>query len=205
MIEKILISSIIGIVLNSLKEKSYNIEAIYELKQLQTITLLITTRCNITKIEIDGEIVDNIFVVYSEHYYQFKNAGIHTIYWTIDISTCESFRSAFIGTDIISIKFLDDFKDNKFTSIENLFYGCNKLTSIDISNLSTKYVTDMKYAFFECSELTSIDLSNFDTKYVKSMDSMFYGCKSLKSIDLSNFDTSNVTSMEEIFSPPKNQ
>ena len=76
--------------------------------------------------------MDNIFVVYSEHYYKFKSEGIHTIHWTIDISTCESFKSAFVGTDIISIKFLDDFKDNKFTSIESLFYACNKLTSIDI-------------------------------------------------------------------------
>ena len=59
MIEKILFYSIIGLDLNSLTEKSYNIEAIYELKQLQSITILITTRCKITKVEIDGEIVDN--------------------------------------------------------------------------------------------------------------------------------------------------
>ena len=72
MIEKILFYSIIGLALNSLIEKSYNIEAIYELKPLQSITLLITTRCNITKVEIDGEIVDNFFVVYSEHYINSK-------------------------------------------------------------------------------------------------------------------------------------
>ena len=42
----------------------------------------------------------------------------------------------------------------------------------------------MKYMFYECNSLTNIDLSNFNTQNVIDMNSMFYGCKSLTNIDL---------------------
>ena len=41
--------------------------------------------------------------------------------------------------------------------------------------------------FYECNSLKNIDLSNFNTQNVINMSRMFYGCKSLTNIDLSNF------------------
>ena len=42
-----------------------------------------------------------------------------------------------------------------------MFYECNSLTNIDLSNFNTQNVTNMSYMFYECSSLTNIDLSNF--------------------------------------------
>ena len=46
--------------------------------------------------------------------------------------------------------------------------------------------------FFACDSITSLDLSNFDTQNVTNMKYMFSGCISLSSLDLSNFNTQNV-------------
>ncbi len=77
---------------------------------------------------------------------------------------------------IFKIKYV--FTDN-ITKTTCMFYGCNSLTNIDLSNFNTQNVTDMSYIFSECSCLTNIDLSNFNTQNVTDMSGMFSGCISL--------------------------
>ena len=55
------------------------------------------------------------------------------------------------------------------------------------------------FMFFDCNSLISIDLSNFNTQNITNMKSMFYNCNSLTSLNLSNFNTQNVTNMESMF------
>ena len=81
-----------------------------------------------------------------------------------------------------------------------MFCTRDKLTNLDLSNLSTQNVTNMSYIFSGCSVLTSLGLSNFDTQNVTDMSSMFYGCSGLTSLDLSPLDTQKVTNMSYIFS-----
>ena len=45
--------------------------------------------------------------------------------------------------------------------MSGMFYGCNNLTNIDLSNFDTKNVTDMNAIFYGCNNLTNIDLSKF--------------------------------------------
>ena len=85
------------------------------------------------------------------------------------------------------------------TSMHSMFYGCNKLTSLDVSNFDTKNVTNMVFMFSNCNNLTSLDISNFDTSKVTNMGYMFNGCNKLTTLDLSNFDTGEVTNMEYMF------
>ena len=70
-----------------------------------------------------------------------------------------------------------------------MFYGCESLTSINLSNFITKNVESMDWMFMDCYSLTSIDLSNFITTKVDNMDLMFSQCISLKYIDISQFTT----------------
>ena len=84
-----------------------------------------------------------------------------------------------------------------------MFKGCSKLTSLDLSGFNTSKVTDMSY-MFNCNEsytssLESLNISGFDTSNVTNMDSMFRGCNKLTSLDVSNFDTSKVTDMNSMF------
>ena len=48
-------------------------------------------------------------------------------------------------------------------------------------------VTDMTSMFYGCNAITSLDLSSFNTSNVMNMNSMFDGCSSLTSLDISSF------------------
>ena len=56
-----------------------------------------------------------------------------------------------------------------------MFQGCIKLESIDLSKISTSSVQNMASMFEECSGLKSLDLSNFITTNVINMNAMFKG------------------------------
>jgi len=80
-----------------------------------------------------------------------------------------------------------------------IFYECDSLTNLNLSNFNTTNVTDMSYMFRMCKSLRNLDLSNFNTTYVHNMSYMFGFCKSLTSLDLSNFNTTNVINMSNMF------
>ena len=86
------------------------------------------------------------------------------------------------------------------TTMEQMFYNCNRLESLDLSAFDTSNVTTMYLMFYGCSSLKNLDLSSFVTSKLTSMYVMFGSCTSLESIDLSMFDTSKVTRMEAMFS-----
>ena len=70
-----------------------------------------------------------------------------------------------------------------------MFYYCNKLSSLDLSNFNTEKVTNMSGMFFGCSALTTIYASdNFKTDKVTVSSNMFGGCTNLKGYDSSKID-----------------
>ncbi|MCD7950134.1 MAG: DUF285 domain-containing protein [Erysipelotrichaceae bacterium] len=98
-----------------------------------------------------------------------------------------------------SINFNDCFYTSNATDMSVMFYHCESLTSLDLSNFDTSNVTNMNKMFYQCTSLSSLDLSNFDTSNVTSMNSMFISCSSLSNLDISSFDTSNVIDMSYMF------
>ena len=105
----------------------------------------------------------------------------------------------FWGCQKLSSLDLSKFNTEKVTDMSGMFYGCQKLSSLDLSKFNTEKVTNMSSMFEDCLELSSLDLSNFNTKEVKHMNSMFRGCSALTSLDLSNFNTEKVESMGNMF------
>ena len=85
------------------------------------------------------------------------------------------------------------------TDLQEAFFSCLGLTSIDASKLNTTNVTNMASVFMSCRGLTSLDLSSFDTSKVTNMFQMFVSCRGLTSLDLSSFDTSKVILMSAMF------
>ena len=86
------------------------------------------------------------------------------------------------------------------TDMSFLFYGCEKLTSLDLSHFNTANVTNMSCMFDGCTGLTSLDVTNFNTANVTDMSYMFYGCRRLKEIYVSDkFVTDIVKSSEDMF------
>ena len=80
-----------------------------------------------------------------------------------------------------------------------MFSDCSKITSLDLSNFDTSYVTDMRNIFSGCRELKYLKLNNFNTSNVRYMESMFNRCSSLISINVEHFNTSNVIDMGNMF------
>ena len=86
-----------------------------------------------------------------------------------------------------------------FNNMNNMFYDCNSLTTLDVSKWDTSNVTDMTHVFYECKALTNLDVSNWNTSNVTNMGFMFSGCNSLTTLDVSNWNTSKVTNMNGMF------
>ncbi len=65
----------------------------------------------------------------------------------------------------------------------DMFSGCIALASIgDISNWNVSNVTNMGVMFFGCNKLTSLDLTSFDISKATTIRSMFAECYKLTSI-----------------------
>ena len=59
------------------------------------------------------------------------------------------------------------------------------MTTIEgLEFLNTSEVTSMNDMFHGCNKLTSLDLSNFNTAKVTEMIAMFNGCEALQSVTL---------------------
>ena len=93
------------------------------------------------------------------------------------------------------------FRDFRPTTTAMWFLNCKDLRKIGgLEYLNTSEVKDMGEMFSGCSRLTSLDLSHFNTQNVANMGEMFSYCYRLTSLDLSHFNTQNVTDMGSMFS-----
>jgi surface protein len=77
--------------------------------------------------------------------------------------------------------------------MENMFYNCKALTTVDLSALDTSNVTHMYNIFNNCTSLASIDLSGFSISDTTSITGMFYKCTSLHILYLNDCDVNTVS------------
>ena len=110
-----------------------------------------------------------------------------------------SMEYMFYGCKKISTLDLSSFNTSSLTNMTGVFQDCLQLSNLNISTWNTSNVTDMKYMFCGDSKLASLNVSNFNTSKVTNMEFMFYLCSSLVNLNLNNFDTSNVTTMQAMF------
>ena len=129
-------------------------------------------------------------------YFLNRGDNIVELIWDDNITNCEYL---FYLCDKITEIDLSQFDTSQVTNMRRMFSSCSSLTSLDLSNINTSQVTNMLSIFEECSSLTSLYLSNFNTSKVTDMEKMFSGCSSLISLDLSNFDTTQVSKMVGMF------
>ena len=89
----------------------------------------------------------------------------------------------------------------KITRTAFWFSGFSNVTSITgFQYLKTDKVKSMREMFSGCSKLTSLDLSSFNTQKVTDMSAMFNGCSGLRTIYVgADWSTAAVTSSEMMF------
>ena len=88
---------------------------------------------------------------------------------------------------------------SNITTMETMFYYCNNLRDLNVSNFNTVNVNNMRYMFYSCSNLTNLDLSSFFTTNVNDMSYMFANCTRLARLDLHNFNFNNVAGYTGMF------
>ncbi len=101
--------------------------------------------------------------------------------------------------NLTSINGLENLNTSEVVSMDVMFAGSKKLTTLDLSHFDTGKVTDMSQMFAECEALTSVNLSSFNTANVTKMTKMFYNCTKLAALDVTNFNTEKVTDMALMF------
>ena len=101
--------------------------------------------------------------------------------------------------NVTQIRHLDYLNTSSCQTMECMFYGMNKLESVDLSKFNTTNVQNMTKMFMSCWKLASINLSAFNTWKVTRMDWMFFDCRALTALDVTILNTSNVTNMNSMF------
>lgn len=97
------------------------------------------------------------------------------------ITSNNNFSSMFYGAKLIpSIKLSSS--STSPTTLEGMFFGCEKAESIDINGLNTSKVTNMNNLFRNCNNLKNLKFDKLDTSNVQYMSSLFYNCYSLEEI-----------------------
>ena len=62
-----------------------------------------------------------------------------------------------------------------------MFSGCSSLTSIDI-DLKKAHVKNVYQMFYGCKKLTSLEMINFNMTDIKNYSNLFYDCENLEYI-----------------------
>lgn len=76
----------------------------------------------------------------------------------IGINDCDSmFKSC---KKLKRFNFDESWNNNIITLAGNMFYDCESLTDVDMTNFNTQYVLDMGDIFYKCKSLTNLKVSN---------------------------------------------
>lgn len=112
-------------------------------------------------------------------------------------TTCRSWFNNF--SQLTEIKGIKNLNTSQVRYMSNMFAGCSKLKSVDLTYMNLQNVEDMDYMFYYCLVLKTVYLKGLNTSNVKNMKSMFELCKSLEYLDLSSFNTQNVKNFQRMF------
>ena len=92
------------------------------------------------------------------------------------------------------------FRNCNITNSSSVFSTCKKLKTIaNIGNLNISKADGMSYLFYECNALTQLDLSNWDTSNIQYMISTFNGCTNLTELNCSTWNTGKVYNLQLAF------
>ena len=95
---------------------------------------------------------------------------------------------------------INNFNTSKATNMSFMFCGCNSLKELNLSlKFITSKVTNMSYMFANCNSLTSLDISNFDIFKVKDLRKMFLSCTNLEYLNIHNFYKTPEMEIDDMF------
>jgi surface protein len=76
-----------------------------------------------------------------------------------------------------------------------MFWECNSLTSLDVSNFVVNKATNMTYMFYYCANLETLDISNFVCDDIGDIHHILTGCEKLRILNMTNCDAITINNV----------
>jgi len=133
-----------------------------------------------------------------QYNYTFKEKGIYTIKYKFP-KLLKSTNFMFYNCQNLTNLDLSNLDTKQCKNMCGMFSGCMLLKEIKMSNINTEQVHNMSWMFNECTSLKDLNISNFNTNNVTNMSYMFTRCSSLNNLNILNLNTQNVTNTSEMF------
>ena len=122
---------------------------------------------------------------------------LDTSRWRLD-SAWGAWSMFYNCVSLTGLNGLAEWDTGNATTLTLMFYGCNRLSTVDITSWNVRKVTTTE-GMLQGTPITSLDLSAWNTDSLTNMQYMFENCTKLTSLNLSGWDTSNVTDMSGLF------
>lgn len=94
---------------------------------------------------------------------------------------------------------LDDWDMSNVVYIDYVFYGCGRLTSLNLNKWNTSKFFALSHLFSDCRSLVNLQLSNWDVSNVQTFNATFNECTKLEVLDLSGWVTSSAKRFPQMF------
>lgn len=176
----------------------------YTVFDAKTGTLTYYYDYNSKRKDVGGSVYDPTIERFKGYASDIKKAVIDASFK--DCTTLKSTRRMFFSgnaanplVNLTEITGMENLKTENVTSMEEMFYGCRALETLDLSNFDTRNVTDMKYMFDDCESLKAVNLSSFNTENVNDYNGMFNKCVNLTIVNLSNFNVKSGSKVSSMF------
>ena len=126
----------------------------------------------------------------NSYLYNLEDEGnIIKLKWNAKLNSCDNMFSGMKNITEIDIS---NFDTSEVTSMYLFFKECSKLKRINFKKdnniIDISLVTNMENMFYGCKSLISIDLSYLNISLVNKISSIFDECISLKILNFSNLD-----------------
>ena len=83
------------------------------------------------------------------------------------------------------------FNTESVETMQEMFYLCPLIKTLDLSTFRTPALKNMADTFFQMESLVSLDLSKFDISSVSNMQNFLYNSNELVYLNLGSFEESN--------------
>ena len=134
-----------------------------------------------------------------------NNTSLETIdVSNLDTSNVTNLMAAFqLDGKLKEINGVNNWNTSKATSIQNIFYGCTELTSIDLTGWNTSNIQNFSAMFERDNKLATIKgIEDFDTSSATNLSYIFKNT-AIESLDLSKWDVSNAQHLTALFRASK--
>ena len=118
----------------------------------------------------------------------------------LDISELDNLSYIFYGSNMEVVD-ISGWDTSNVTTMENMFCFCDKLKNIiGIENLDVSKLQSANAMFYGCQNLVELDLTNWNPISLQNAWSMFYRCSNLKIIkNIENWQLPNIKDVSYMF------